>query len=167
MEPIAFPKAGGLLLLPKLIMPEPKEKAPACLTPLVLAKLDPMDGVFAGDAGTSCSFALSASSAFDPPKLKRYVLLEALFAIGDDGVPEAEPKENGVVEVLKDDAIAGGERDSATAEAEEALVADEMAGADAPLPDVALSSLSSFASSSSSSSPSSSSSSSLFLPKVE
>lgn len=32
--------------LPKLIFPDPKENAPGCVTPLVLAKFDPIEGVF-------------------------------------------------------------------------------------------------------------------------
>jgi hypothetical protein len=31
--------------LPKLIFPDPKENAPGCVTPLVLAKFDPIEGV--------------------------------------------------------------------------------------------------------------------------
>lgn len=108
-----LPKAGALL--PKLMLPEPKEKAPACLTPLVLAKFDPMNGVFEGDddddkenrdgvfgaavVSSCCSFALFESSVLDvpPPKPKRYELLAAVLAMGDDGEVDADPKEKGGV----------------------------------------------------------------------
>lgn len=85
---------------PKLILPEPKEKAPPWDTPLVLAKLEPMAGVFAGvDVSWLALLWLSFASALLllPPKLNRKAELEAGFRAGDER-EGADPNEKGVLE---------------------------------------------------------------------
>lgn len=49
VKPVELPKFDDAEGVPKLILLEPKVNAPPCLTPLVLAKFDPILGAFEGD----------------------------------------------------------------------------------------------------------------------
>lgn len=115
VEAAALPKGEGLLL-PKLILLDPNEKAPPCLTPLVLAKLEPMEGTFAGEEEGKVVDSLSSSfdSSLSPefvvdPKPNRKALFEAELVTGDGAGLVAEPKENVELEASNGEEFAGAE----------------------------------------------------------
>lgn len=95
VEAAAFPKGEGLLL-PKLILLDPNENAPPCLTPLVLAKFDPIEGTLTGEEDSlSSSFDSPLSSEFvvDPKPNRKAELDVGLMTGNVAELLAAEPKE--------------------------------------------------------------------------